>query len=285
MNTNRSVEELLELFEVQNISQLGSDVIRKFFDDISYKEIMKLCRVSKQFNIACNKESMWKRKVKNDYGITKILDSTWKDTARLLFESNMINLNANWVNGKTYRELLEEGLESKSDQYFYDLYDDLELLPIVFPDYVHNIETAKEYVVNDYELEFEYVLDIVWDEISDTKKYITFNHVYNNILNNEDMLNLQVTAMTREFSVVAHAVSEIRGYSLDNDFGLAQRASDISQHNLIDEDTGKPFLIMQSNSEQANMNRRLAKLIDPMLYVITYCLMSSKNLRIIDIWL
>ncbi len=108
MNTDRSVGELLELFNVQNISQLGSDVIRKFFDDISYKEIMKLCRVSKQFNIACNKESMWKKKVKNDYGITKILDSTWKDTARLLFESNMINLNADWVNGKHTENYLKK---------------------------------------------------------------------------------------------------------------------------------------------------------------------------------
>ncbi len=71
MNTDRSVEDLLELFEVQNISQLGSDVIRKLFDDLSYKEVMKLCRVSKQFNVVCNKEPMWKQKVKNDYGIEK----------------------------------------------------------------------------------------------------------------------------------------------------------------------------------------------------------------------
>ncbi len=64
MNTDRSVEELLELVKVKDISQLGSDVIREFFDDISYKEVMKLCRVNRQFNIACNKESMWKKKVK-----------------------------------------------------------------------------------------------------------------------------------------------------------------------------------------------------------------------------
>nr|QBK93085.1 MAG: uncharacterized protein LCPAC403_02190 [Pithovirus LCPAC403] len=283
MNTDRSVEELLELFDVKNISQLGSDIIREFFDDISYKEVMKLCRVNRQFNIICNKESMWKQKVKNDYGITKILYSTWKETARLLFESNMINLNANWVNNKTYRELFEEGLESKNDQYFYDLYNNIGLLPIVFPNYVHNIETAKKYVANDYKSESD--LDIEWDEMPEEERYIAFNQEYNNILQHEDMLNIQITAMTREFSVVAHAVSEIRGLNLDNDFGLAQRASDMSQRNLMDEDTGEPFLIIKSDLGQERMNRRLARLIDPMLYVITYCLMSVKNLRRIDIWL
>nr|QBK94059.1 MAG: hypothetical protein LCPAC406_03730 [Pithovirus LCPAC406] len=195
----------------------------------------------------------------------------------------MINLNAHWVNGKTYRELFEEGLEGKSDQYFYNLYTNLELLPIVFPNYVHNIETAKEYVINDYELGPDTYIN--WSDISDTQKHIAFNQDYNNILDNEDMLNLQVTAMTREFSVVAHAVSEIAGVDLDNDFGLAQRASDMSQRNLIDEDTGEENVIIQSSPEQERLNRRLARLVDPMLYVITYCLMSEKNLRSIDIWL
>ena len=124
MNSDRSVEELLELFNIENISQLGSGVIRLFFDDISYKEVMKLCRVSKQFNISCNKESMWKQKVLNDYGIRKMYERTWKETARLLFESNMINLNQEWINGKTYQQLFDEGMEEKNENYFYDLYYD-----------------------------------------------------------------------------------------------------------------------------------------------------------------
>ena len=283
MNTNRNVEELLELFDVQNISQLGSDVIREFFDDISYKEVMKLCRVSKQFNIACNKESMWKQKVKNDYGITKILDSTWKETARLLFESNMINLNANWVNGKTYKELFEEGLESKSDAYFYDLYHDLQLLPIVFPDYVHNIETAKESVIIDFGTEISYSIGQMTDN-EKMRVYYQFNQENRGLLVDEDMIKLQVTTMTREFSVVAHAVAEIRGIYLTHDFGLAQTASEISQISSSDIDTGMKTGSIQSDSNQDRMNRRLAKLIDPMLYIITYCLMSRKNLSLIDIW-
>ncbi len=84
MNTNRSVEELLKLVKVQNISQLGSDVIRELFNNISVKEVMKLCRVSKQFNIVCE---------------TKSETRLWNNKD-VRFESNMINLNAHWVNGK-----------------------------------------------------------------------------------------------------------------------------------------------------------------------------------------
>nr|QBK92658.1 MAG: F-box family protein [Pithovirus LCPAC401] len=71
MNTNRSIDELLSLFNVRNISELGSDVIIKYFDDISVKEAMKLCRVNKQFNEVCKKESVWRNKVSYDYGIKK----------------------------------------------------------------------------------------------------------------------------------------------------------------------------------------------------------------------
>nr|QBK93084.1 MAG: F-box domain protein [Pithovirus LCPAC403] len=281
MNTDRSVEELLELFDVKNISQLGSDIIREFFDDISYKEIMKLCRVSKQFNIACNKESMWKQKVKNDYGITKILDSTWKETARLLFEANMINLNANWVNGKTYKKLFEEGLESKSNSYFYDLYYgfDFDVGSIVFPDYVYDIETAKEYVINDPET----AASLIHVGMSDLeKKYALaqFNHTYNGILDDENRIKLQITTMTREFSVIAHAVAEIEGTYLYHNFGLAQLDSQLSQSLPIDDEG----LISNSDWIQNTMNQRLSKLIDPMLYVISYCLVSRKRLSLIDIW-
>ncbi len=281
MNTDRSVEELLELFEIQNISQLGSDVIRKFFDDVSYKEVMKLCRVSKQFNIACNKESMWKQKVKNDYGITKMYGSTWKETARLLFESNMINLNATWVNGKTYKKLFEEGLEGKNEDYFYNLYYgfDFDVVSVVFPDYVHNIETAKEYVINDPET----VASLTHVDMSDIEKRYAlaqFNHTYNGILDDENRFKLQITTMTREFSVVAHAVAEIQGVYLVHNFGLTQLDSQLSQNGPSDDEG----LISNSDWIQNIMNQRLSKLIDPMLYLISYCLVSRKSLSLIDIW-
>ena len=153
MNTDRSIEELLELLGIQNISQLDDEIIYTYFDDISYGELMKLYEADKKFNRGVyNNETMWKKKMKNDYGIVKIYGISWKETAHLLFESNMINLNANWVNGKTYRELFEEGLKSKSNNnYFRDLYNDYDLLLIVFPEYVHVTEDAIYYVTHDPE--------------------------------------------------------------------------------------------------------------------------------------
>ncbi len=276
MNTDRSVKELLDLFEIKDISQLGSDVIRIFFDDISYKEVMKLCRVNKQFNIACNKESMWKRKVENDYGISKMYESTWKETARLLFEINMINLNANWVNGKTYKELFQEALKL-NDNYFFDLYSDQNLLPMVFPDYVNNIETAKAYAINPKETIISWV-NVYNENMTDNEKeetYDYFNRDYDNILDDEDMIKNQVLGMTREFSILAHASAEIEGRYADDQFGLAQ---------LAFKDTGDEDLVIIADANQKKMNERLIKLVDPMLYVMSYCLMSRKNLSLIHIW-
>ena len=71
MNSDRSVEELLAMFNVENISELGSDIIMEFFNNISVKEAMNLCEVNKQFNAICKKESTWRNKVLNDYGIVK----------------------------------------------------------------------------------------------------------------------------------------------------------------------------------------------------------------------
>ena len=284
MNTNRSIEELLELFGIQNISQLNDELIYIYFDDMSYGELMKLCGKNKQFKIACRDESMWKKKVKNDYGIVRIYGISRKETAHLLFESNMINLNANWVNGKTYRELFEEGLKSKNNNYFRDLYNDYDLLPIVFPEYVHGVEDAIYYITNDPESLVDWIQEGQVSKSDKTEAYEQFNLAYNNILEDEDMINLQVATMTREFSIIAHASSEIKGLHTSNDFGLAQIASDMSQKNTIDENTGDPFPYIVSNDKQERMNRKLTKLIDPMLYVITYCLMSRRNLSLINIW-
>ena len=285
MNTDRSIEELLELLGIQNISQLDAEIIYIYFDDISYGEVMKLCEVDKKFNRGvCNNETMWKKKMKNNYGIVRIYGISWKETAHLLFESNMINLNANWVNGKTYKELFEEGLKSKSNNYFQDLYNDYDLLPIVFPEYVHNTEDAIYYVTNDPESLVDWIREGQISKSDKTEAYEQFNLDYNNILEDENMINLQVATMTREFSVIAHAVAEIKGLHLSNDFGLAQIASAMSQRGIIDANTGDLFLHIVSNDKQEKINRKLAKLIDPMIYVITYCSMSRRNLSFIDMW-
>nr|QBK92851.1 MAG: hypothetical protein LCPAC401_04890 [Pithovirus LCPAC401] len=275
MNSDRSINELLKVFGVLNLSNLGSDIIIKFFDDISVKEVMKLCRVNKQFNIVCKKNFMWRRKVKNDYGIETKYGRTWKDTARLLFETNMINLNQKWVNGKTYKELFDEGLESKNNDYFNDLYEKYKMKSIIFPSYVVDIETAEDFVAHDDDSPVKqfYAPD---DEIIEN-----FNSMYN-ILNSIDNLQKHISEMTREFSVVAHAVNEIRRTSSDYGFGLASSVTEYwaaeqweDVHNHID---------THSSTKKAEMIKRLSKFIDPNLYIMTYSFMSLYNLSEVSMW-
>ncbi len=201
----------------------------------------------------------------------KILDSTWKETARLLFEANMINLNANWVNGKTYRELLEEGLGN--DSYFHDLYEDLELLPVVFPDYVYDIETAEEYVINT-------LIDAETDDEQEVALE-DFNRDNRDILNDEDVLYLQLDSMTREFSVVAYAVAEIR--QLYSRYGLSRMIAQMKRNDRY-KDTEEENIDIRGKIDK-ELAKLLEKQFDPMLYIIFYSMRDIENLSFrIDVW-
>ncbi len=106
--------------------------------------------------------------------------------------------------------------------------------------------------------------------MSDSEKKEVYYQENDDIPNDEKMLKSQ---MIREFYIVAHAVAEIGGTYLCEDFGLAQIAS------------GEEFPVIDSSSKQKRMNRKWAKLIDLTFYLTSYCLMSRKNLTTINIWL
>nr|QBK93186.1 MAG: uncharacterized protein LCPAC403_03200 [Pithovirus LCPAC403] len=282
MNSDRYIKELLEVFGVPNLSNLGSDVIVKYFDDISVKEVMKLCRVNRQFNIACQNDSMWRRKVKNDYGIKTKYGKTWKETAQFLFGYNMINLNQTWVNGKTYRELFDESLESKDNNYFKDLRKKYDLLTIIFPSYVEDIETAKLAVLNPDDSLSRWARTSI-GQISEEDGdgiYEEINEDYENILQDEDRLKKQAFGMTREFVVVACASAEIRGTFSSNNFGLSSAAVE----NLAYTDVTSDSIIAEIPIESKIKIKKLAKFIDPNLYILTYSIMSLYSLWVLDVW-
>jgi len=116
MNTGHFFEEISTL-DIRNISELGMDIIQLYFYGISIKEVLKLRRVNTRFNEACKGESFWRNKVLFDYGVEKIYGESWKDTAKLLYNSNMINLRKKWIDGRTYGKLLEEVLRNH-DEFF-----------------------------------------------------------------------------------------------------------------------------------------------------------------------
>ncbi len=127
-----TVEEILDRFRIRqkDLNDVPSPLIYEMFLSLTPKEIFKLCRISRKFNDECKKESLWEFKVRNDYKINKKFGSTsplqglnalrsWKETANMLAKSNMISLDKKWVNGMTYRQILNEGLTkgNEADRY------------------------------------------------------------------------------------------------------------------------------------------------------------------------
>ena len=263
MNSNRSIDELLSLFRINNVSDLGPDIIEKFFDDISVQEVTKLCRVNRTFNRVCEKETMWKRKVMYDYGVTKKYLDSWKNTAKFLYKSNMINLRQQWIDGRTYGELLEESMRSNDDDFFKKLlkeYRGYSHSAVVYSDFVNDLKTAEQdlaerypdhqnHVHTDYFLE-EYLYDIG-----------VVSH------NEEDSLQKDLKIVTREFSVISHAFGEIHGFNkeLDDDYGLACQA-------LRTRELNEPIY------DKSQM-RKIRLLSDPILYVMTYSSMNLNDLN------
>jgi len=109
-----SVNDILEQLElkVQDLNYLTPALTQKIFSVLTVKEISLLCVTSRKFDTVCKQESLWKNKVLSDYSIEKKYGATWRETAQRMSEINMINLNKRWINGETYRELLEEDIDS-----------------------------------------------------------------------------------------------------------------------------------------------------------------------------
>ncbi len=120
------VNEILQKLRLkrQDLTNLSSSQIQSIFEDLTVKEILSLCDVNEKFK----KESLWKDKVFNDYGVKEKFGDSWKETAKNMEEVNMINLNKRWVNGHTYEKILNDASEMKEDdglEYLSEIYFDV----------------------------------------------------------------------------------------------------------------------------------------------------------------
>nr|QBK92494.1 MAG: uncharacterized protein LCPAC401_01320 [Pithovirus LCPAC401] len=105
------------------MNSLTSDLVQKIFFNLLAREIFILPPVSVKFNLVCKRESLWRDKVFSDYGIEKKYGEhidkqdnlTWERTAKWMTRIRMINMNNKWINGQTYREILNESLEKGVD--------------------------------------------------------------------------------------------------------------------------------------------------------------------------
>ncbi len=112
-----SVNEILSRLHLSNrdLNNLSISQLETIFSNLTSKEISLLCRMSRKFNTLCKDESYWKNRVLNKYGIRKMYGSTWRETARRMEEFNMINLNIEWIDGRSYREILDDTLRDGAD--------------------------------------------------------------------------------------------------------------------------------------------------------------------------
>ena len=163
------VSSILERLRLKPKDVLTPTEIQEIFLNLNVEEISKLCRTSNKFNTVCKRESLWRNKVMSEYGVDEPLRrKTWRETARIFFISNMINLGKRWVNGMTYKELLEEAdsrgqesllyLHSLKNDYLHealDIKDDTDILMFfIYPDEIHDkllddygIDTDDENIV------------------------------------------------------------------------------------------------------------------------------------------
>ncbi len=112
-----SVNEILAKLrlESQNVNNLSLSQLHNVLSMLSVKDISILCEVSGKFNTFCEEESFWKPKALNDYGIEKKYGNTWKQTVINMDKVNMINLSDKWIDGKTYKEILNNTIQSIAD--------------------------------------------------------------------------------------------------------------------------------------------------------------------------
>ena len=271
MNANRPVKELLLLFGVKDIASLKSDDISKYFDDLSVKEVIKLCKINSQLSSVCKFDSMWERKVKNDYGIDKKYGKTWKETAIFLFDTNMINLNAIWDGHESYRKLFKRGLDDPSPDLLQSYMGDSLVSSFVFPGYVVDMKSAKRFILTTY-LDSNERISNDFETKEDYEQYFEeFNSENGGILDSEEFIEEHLRKMTREFSIITHAVSEIKKDFGKHKYGLANIVA------VTNSDT-------EPTAKQNRMNDKIMLFIDPMLYVMSYCLMTNENLSSTPIW-
>ena len=176
-----------------DLNNLPSDEVEYIFTNLSYDEIDTLCGINSKFNNTCRKKSLWKFKIFYDYGISQPLrGKTLKDSSRLFSMFNMINIGKKWVNGMTYKELLEEADNRGKESLLY-----------------------LNHLKNEY---VEEVLRVVkgthWFYVKpDSIKKILFNN--SNMESTEEQRIKIAGILTREFGVISAAIA-MRYYSYPN---------------------------------------------------------------------
>nr|QBK92874.1 MAG: uncharacterized protein LCPAC403_00080 [Pithovirus LCPAC403] len=178
-------------FSRYGIKALSSDEIENIFTFLTPKETSKVCATNTQFNVVCDRESLWRNKVKRCYGVKEEMRGrSWRDMAKIFFTRDMIDLGKKWVNGMTYLEILEDADKRGSES-------------LVYIHYWKN-EYLKKAFNND-----SLAIDVFYSDIQYLAE--TLPDLLNRKITKEDMIKI-FEILTRELNVISAAVA-VRYYS------------------------------------------------------------------------
>ncbi len=236
-----SASDILEQVELktQDLNNLTPSVVQKIFSVLTVKEISLLCTTNRKFNTICKEESLWKKKVLNDYGIEKKYGVTWRETAKRMFEVNMINMNDKWVNGQTYREILV------NHPFLFTMKSDLLSL------LVNNNEDA--------------VTELTWN-LQEEKIQEIANSVLGRQFTNDELDKIY-HINSREIKIIEVVI--LTAYDQSHPFLPGTHIPGIHDE-FVDYDLDEP---------PAEPKQYILELIDPIIYVMQFSTFSNDNLE------
>ena len=246
-----SVNEILARLNLnkRDLNNISISQLRTIFQDLTVKEISTLCAVSRRFNTLCKDESFWRRKVSDDYGIHKKYGDTWRQTAINMDKVNMINLNGAWINGRTYRKILDDALQNAADplQHGASVVTELQT-PYLLP-------YAGDFKEDMHELQFEL-------ENDDIQLQIFANRILGRDYT-EDELNDIYYIKSREMNVIYATVRTYRG----------EQGMHLPGHTITN-------IIVGTCLPNYDF---LLEMIDPILYVMQFSSFSDDKLALVNI--
>nr|QBK93731.1 MAG: uncharacterized protein LCPAC406_00450 [Pithovirus LCPAC406] len=242
-----SVNEILRIVRLKK--DLSSTEIQEILSDLNTDEIAILCRIDKRFDTVCQRESFWKNRLISQYGVDDpILGKTWRDTARIFFQSNMINLGKKWVNGMTYKELIEEAYDRGYESLMYLNHLKKEKFSEILE---VKIDPLTEFYIEDNGIASEFIMDM--------------------LENNYEKFLLAQTVLTKELGVIAAAVAT-RYFSYPELPGVPSKGEIRAKHLSYADYTGNE----RKYTDVVSVN--IDEMFEYIPYVVMYSDMNDESL-------
>nr|QBK92699.1 MAG: hypothetical protein LCPAC401_03370 [Pithovirus LCPAC401] len=171
---------------------LPVDILTEVYLFLSVKDVTIPLKVSNLFNI--RNDIMWKKLVRNEFGITKLFGSTWRDIAILLSQCNMINMNKRWIDGRTYNDIFTDSLNNIN--YFDIVRYNYRRYTFYHPPDIIDEKTAKEYVTKYYKetnldaFRFYYDDEFYNHSRFMTRELIILTHAHYHVISNDRMYGI-----------------------------------------------------------------------------------------------